>query len=50
MNLLLEKAQMAVLDGKCFGNYGEGYIRLCYTLNHVDKIEKALKRIKNINH
>lgn len=45
-NLLLDKAQAAVLDGKCFGKYAEGYIRLCYASTSLDLIKQALERIR----
>jgi len=46
MNLLLEKADVAVLDGKYFGRYGEGYVRLCYASTPSEAIQEALGRIK----
>jgi len=42
---LLQKAGVAVLDGDCFGRYGEGYLRLSYA-NSVENIRRALKRIE----
>lgn len=41
---LLEEAGVAVLDGDCFGRYGEGYLRLSYA-NSVENIRLALERI-----
>lgn len=46
MGLLLEKAHVAVLDGKYFGNYGEGYIRLCYASTSIDVIEEAVDGVR----
>jgi aspartate aminotransferase len=46
MNLLLDKAQVAVLDGEYFGNYGKDHIRLCYASMSAEKIEEALEKIK----
>jgi aspartate/methionine/tyrosine aminotransferase len=41
---LLEEGGVAVLDGDCFGRYGEGYLRLSYA-NSVENIRQALERI-----
>lgn len=46
MNLLLEESHVAVLDGKYFGNYGDGYIRLCYATSPVEAIKEALNRMR----
>jgi len=45
-NLLLEKARVAVLDGSCFGDYGNGYIRLCYASTTMDMIKEAVEQMK----
>jgi aspartate/methionine/tyrosine aminotransferase len=45
----LEKANIALLPGTCFGEYGEGYVRLCFTrktetiIEAMDKLKKALE-------
>lgn len=45
----LEKANIALLPGTNFGEYGEGYVRLCYTretrtiIEAMDKLKKALE-------
>ena len=44
-NYLLDDAGVAVLPGTNFGEYGEGYIRLCYATNK-ENILEGLKRIK----
>jgi aspartate/methionine/tyrosine aminotransferase len=44
-NYLLDDAGVAVLPGTNFGQYGEGYIRLCYATNK-ENILEGLKRIK----
>lgn len=44
VNLLLEKAGVAVLSGTTFGALGEGYIRLSYA-NSQENIKKAVERI-----
>ncbi len=41
----LQEAGVAVLDGDCFGRYGEGYLRLSYA-NSVENIWRALARIQ----
>lgn len=42
---LLEDANVAVLDGVSFGEYGEGHIRLSYA-NSIENIDRALKRME----
>ena len=44
-NYLLEDAGVAVLPGTNFGEYGEGYIRLCYASSKSD-ISEAIARIR----
>lgn len=44
-NYLLEDAGVSILPGTNFGEYGEGYVRLCYATNQNNIIE-GLKRIK----
>jgi aspartate/methionine/tyrosine aminotransferase len=45
----LEKANISLLPGTNFGEYGEGYVRLCYTrrpetiIEAMDKLENALE-------
>ena len=41
---LLDKAGVAVLAGTDFGQYGEGYLRLCYATS-LENIDLALERI-----
>jgi aspartate/methionine/tyrosine aminotransferase len=47
-DFVLEKAGVALLPGTCFGEYGEGYVRLCYTrrpeviVEGCEKIKRAL--------
>lgn len=41
----LEKAGVAVLPGTNFGEYGEGYIRMCVVSSR-DDIEKGIERLK----
>lgn len=47
-DLLLYKANIAVLSGNCFGKYGEGYIRICYASTTKDIIEEAIRRMRDI--
>ncbi len=42
---LLKEANVAVLDGASFGEYGEGHIRLSYATS-MENIEEALNRIE----
>ncbi len=42
---ILEEANVAVLSGTAFGEYGHGYLRLSYA-NSVENIQEALRRIK----
>jgi aspartate/methionine/tyrosine aminotransferase len=44
-NFLLDNVDVAVLPGTNFGEFGEGYIRLCYAKNK-QNIEKAIEKIK----
>ena len=46
MDLLLEKSGVAVLDGRYFGSYGDGYIRLCYASVPIETIREALALMK----
>ena len=43
-DLLLEKAGVALLTGTCFGEFGEGYLRLSFA-NSKENIGKALEKI-----
>jgi aspartate aminotransferase len=43
-DFILEKANVAVLDGVSFGEYGEGHLRLSYATS-MENIEKAISRI-----
>jgi aspartate/methionine/tyrosine aminotransferase len=47
-DLLLEKADVGVIYGSCFGNYGDGYIRLCYASTSLETIEQALDRMREV--
>jgi aspartate/methionine/tyrosine aminotransferase len=42
--LILDEAGVAVLPGTDFGQFGEGYLRLCYATS-IEVIDKALMRI-----
>ena len=46
-NLILEKANVALLPGTSFGKYGEGYLRIVYA-NSLENIKDALERIGNV--
>ena len=43
---LLHEAGVAVLSGKAFGQYGDGYLRFSYA-NSIANIQEGLSRIKN---
>jgi len=43
-NLLLDEVGVALLPGTAFGQYGEGYLRLCYA-NSLENIERAVERM-----
>jgi aspartate aminotransferase len=43
---LLDAAGVAVLPGTAFGDFGEGYLRICYA-NSIENLDKALTRIEN---
>jgi aspartate/methionine/tyrosine aminotransferase len=42
--ILLNQAGVAVLPGTAFGEYGEGYLRLCYS-NSTEQIQRALDKM-----
>ena len=44
-DFLLENEGVAVLDGKCFGSFGDGFIRLSYAAS-MENVVEGLKRIK----
>jgi aspartate/methionine/tyrosine aminotransferase len=44
---LLMNNGVVTLPGTCFGEYGEGYIRLCYA-NSLENIEKSVNIIKGV--
>ena len=43
-DILLNRAGVAVLPGTAFGEYGEGYLRLCYS-NSTEQIQRALDKM-----
>ncbi len=46
-DFVLEKAGVALLPGNCFGEYGQGYVRLCYTRSP-ESIEEACEKMKKV--
>jgi aspartate/methionine/tyrosine aminotransferase len=46
---LLYEAGVSCLNGGCFGQYGEGYIRFSYA-NSLANLEEAVRRIKSVAH
>jgi aspartate aminotransferase len=47
-DLLLYDAGVAGLNGGCFGEYGDGYIRFSYA-NSLDNLMEAVERIKKVS-
>ncbi len=45
-DLLLEKANVAVLDGNCFGSHSHEYIRICYASTDLATIMEAIEKVK----
>ena len=43
-DVMLERAGVAMLAGSCFGNQGEGFVRLCYATSRAN-ITEAISRI-----
>jgi aspartate/methionine/tyrosine aminotransferase len=46
-NLILERADVALLSGTSFGAYGEGYLRICFTTS-LDNLRRAVECIGNV--
>ncbi len=46
-DFILERAGVALLPGTCFGEYGEGYIRICFT-RRLEIIEEACEMMKKV--
>jgi aspartate/methionine/tyrosine aminotransferase len=46
-NLILEKANVALLPGTSFGQYGEGYLRIVFA-NSLENINRAVARIGEV--
>lgn len=45
--LMLEKAGVALLPGTNFGQYGKGYVRLCYA-NSIKNIKEGIKQMAKV--
>jgi aspartate aminotransferase len=45
---LLNEAGVACLDGACFGQYGDGYLRFSYA-NSFENLMEAAERIRNVS-
>ena len=45
--IILEKAGVALLPGSCFGEQGEGFVRLCYATSE-SQLDKAIERISEV--
>ncbi len=46
-NLLLYEAGVSCLDGRCFGEYGKGFIRFSYA-NSMENLMEAVRRIEAV--
>jgi aspartate/methionine/tyrosine aminotransferase len=42
---ILEDSGVAMLPGTSFGQFGEGFVRICYAINQT-QIKESVKRIK----
>ena len=47
-DLILDEAGVAGVNGGCFGEYGEGYVRFSYA-NSLSNIMEAIERIKKVS-
>lgn len=47
VDFLLKEANVALLPGTNFGNFGEGYVRMCYANSKIN-IEEGIRRIKKV--
>jgi aspartate aminotransferase len=48
-DFLLNEAGVSCLNGGCFGQYGDGYIRFSYA-NSLANLEEAVARIQKVSH
>ena len=46
-DMMLEKAGVALCPGNCFGENGEGYVRLCYA-NSAVNIKKGIEQMREV--
>jgi aspartate aminotransferase len=46
-DIILERAGVALLPGSCFGQFGEGYLRLSYA-NSLENIQRSLEKISEV--
>lgn len=44
-NYILEEAGVAIVPGNSFGEYGKGFVRICYACSY-EQIEEAMSRFK----
>lgn len=47
-NFIFDQANIAVLPGTSFGRFGEGYIRLSFANNPINRIEEAIERLEKV--
>ena len=46
---LLEKKGVCLLPGDCFGEYGKGYVRICFASTPLETIKEALDKMKEFH-
>lgn len=47
-DFVFEKANIAILPGTSFGEYGEGYVRFSFANNSVERIQEAIERLEKV--
>ncbi len=46
---LLLNSGVCILPGTCFGEYGEGYVRLCYASTSIKEIKESISKIRKFH-
>ncbi|MDP3970538.1 MAG: pyridoxal phosphate-dependent aminotransferase [bacterium] len=47
-NFVFDKANVAILPGTSFGRFGEGYVRMSFANNSIERIEEAIERMAKV--
>lgn len=47
-NFAFDKANLAMLPGTSFGKFGEGYIRLSFANNPIERLEEGIERLAKV--